>query len=259
LKKPEKQYVDKRLVASSFEASAATYEANAIVQREISGQLISLLRRHNLKDYSRVFEIGCCTGVLTELISCEGTIDYMYVNDIVPGFCELTRERIRDRVSSVEIIPGDVEGIVFPDKLGLVISSSTFQWMTDLPALFKKAHSALKPGSYLAFTIFGPGTMAEISEITGRSLNYHSSDTLAGMLKSGFRTISIHTEKRCLYFPTVRAILRHIQQTGVGGLGRTKWTREKLKAFEQQYISKFSSDFGVPVSYVSTFVLVEKI
>lgn len=255
----EKQHVDKRLVASSFEASASTYEASAIVQKEISGQLVRILERHGIVDYRRAFEIGCATGVLTRLICALGSIETLYVNDIVKEFCSTTRKRVMENTGYVEMLPGDIEGIQLPTQLDLVISSSTFQWMSDLPGLFGKIHNSLKPNGHLAFTIFGPGTMAEIAEITGRSLQYHSNDALAAMLDGNYRITSMHTEKKCLYFPTVRAVLRHIQQTGVGGLGRAKWTKAKLIEFERQYAELFLSDLGVPVSYVSTFILAEKL
>ncbi len=253
------QLVDKKLVASSFEASAATYEENALVQREISGQLMSLLERYDITGYKRVFEIGCCTGVLTGLICASGSVDALYVNDIVEEFCSITRQRVGGGAGDVELLPGDIEAVQFPRSLDLVISSSTFQWMSDLPRLFENISCSLQSKAHLAFTIFGPGTMTEIAQITGRSLLYYSEKDLLAMLEDRYSITSMHTETKCLYFPTVRAVLRHIQQTGVGGLGRAQWTKSRLRDFEQQYTKKFSADLGVPVTYVSTFVLAEKI
>lgn len=251
--------VDKKRIASSFERSAATYEESAIIQREISGQLMHILERYGIVDYRRVFEIGCCTGVLTGLICNSGSIDTLYVNDIVAEFCHTTRQRVTEKVTRVEMLPGDIENVQFPSRLDLVISSSTLQWITDLPRLLEVIYSALHEKGHLAFTIFGPGTMFEIAQITGRSLQYKSNDELCAMLHSKYKIMSMHTEKKCLYFPTVRAVLRHIQQTGVGGLGRASWTKKRLMEFEQRYAKEFSSDLGIPVSYVSTFVIAEKV
>ena len=254
--KPER--LDKNRVASRFRASAATYEQTAIVQQEISRQLIAMLDRFDIAACGRVLEIGCCTGILTELLCRRERIDRLFVNDIVPEFCTYTEKRIASQVGLVEGIPGDIERAELPHHLDLVVSSSTLQWMTDLPGLFGKLATSLSDQGHLVFSIFGPGTMGEIGTLTGRSLHYDSSEALAAMVEKYFRLISIHTERRCLYFPSVRAVLRHIRETGVGGVTGAPWTQGKLKDFEKQYIARFRTDEGLPVTYVSTFVIAEK-
>lgn len=258
MKTSHSERFDKSRIATRFKASGATYEQTAIVQKEISRQLIAMLDRFAITGYKRVLEIGCCTGILTELLCRMERIDRFFVNDIVPEFCAYTEKRIAPHVGQVIAIPGDIEQALLPQPLDLVISSSTFQWMTDLPGLLGKLATSLCDTGHLAFSIFSPGTMGEIGTLTGRSLHYYSSEALAIMVRRYFRLISIHTEQRCLYFPSVRAVLRHIRETGVGGVTGERWTQEKLKDFTQQYMGRFSTDDGLPVTYVSTFVIAEK-
>jgi hypothetical protein len=62
-----------------------------------------------------------------------------------------------------------------------------------------------------------------------------------------------------IFFPSARAILRHIKSTGVGGLGGGKgWTASRLKMFEQQYQEKFATAQGLPVSYSAITVIAQK-
>jgi malonyl-CoA O-methyltransferase len=249
------QHLDKQLVADSFKASAATYDENAIVQKEISLKLINYLHDCYPLHLSRVLEIGCCTGILTEMLVQAKEIKRMYLNDIVPEFCSKTSERIKGYVDQVDCIPGDIERCFLPEGLNLVISSATFQWMSDLPALFENIHNALCQEGYLVFSIFGPGTMQEISSLTGRSLQYHSRERLSEMVEKHFTIITMQNEIHQIFFPSVRSILQHIQRTGVGGIGRTKWMPGKYKEFEKQYSSRFASEKGYPVTYASTFVV----
>ncbi|MCP4338903.1 MAG: methyltransferase domain-containing protein [Desulfobulbaceae bacterium] len=258
MKKNNRPDLDKQLIADSFRASAATYDDNAIVQNEISRQLINFLQACDFINYSRVLEIGCCTGILTELLVENRDISTIYLNDIVPEFCAVTGGRIAKHVDQVERLPGDIEKCVLPGNLGLVISSATFQWMSDLPGLFRQIHSALRDDGYLVFSIFSPGTMAEMSELTGRSLQYHSRENLTEMLHNNFRVTSLQSGTKRIYFPTVRAVLQHIRQTGVGGIRRTKWLPGKYKEFEKQYKRRFGTDEGLPVTYSSTFVVAKK-
>lgn len=259
MKKGYFENVDKSRVASRFRTSAATYEQAAIVQKEISRQLIAMLDRFAIRGWARVLEIGCCTGILTELLCRTERIDRLFVNDIVAEFCTYTEKRVAPHVGLVQGIPGDIEQALLPPDLDLVISSSTFQWMADLRELIGKLAASLNGGGHLAFSIFGPETMGEIAALTGRSLRYHANEELLAMIRPNFRLISMHTEHRCLYFPTARAVLRHIKETGVGGLTGKRWTQGKLKEFAQQYSTRFMVDDGLPVTYVSTFVIAEKL
>ncbi len=252
------QHLDKQLVADSFKASAATYEENAIVQKEISRRLIHFLHEYYPLHLSRVLEIGCCTGILTEMLVSAKDIQRMYLNDIVPEFCSITGERIKEYVDRVDCIPGDIEKCFLPEHLDLIISSATFQWMADLPTLFKNIRDALRQKGFLIFSIFGPGTMQEISSLTGRSLQYHSHEILTEMIEEYFDIVKIQDEIRQIYFPDVRSVLQHIRLTGVGGLGRTKWMPGKYKEFSKQYTSRFASEKGYPVTYTSTFVVAAK-
>lgn len=258
LKTTTPQHLDKQLVADSFKASAATYDENAIVQKEISLQLIDYLHYCYPLHLSRVLEIGCCTGILTEMLVSAKDIQRIYLNDIVPEFCTKTGERIKRYVDKVDCIPGDIERCLLPEGLNLVISSATFQWMSDLPALLKNIHNALCEEGYLVFSIFGPGTMKEISSLTGRGLQYHSPERLAEMVEKHFNVITLQNENRQIFFTNVRSVLQHIRRTGVGGLGRTKWMPGKFKEFEKQYTSRFASEKGYPVTYASTFVVAKK-
>ncbi len=250
--------LDKQRVAQSFKASATTYDENATVQRQISRQLVNLLQGVSIGGLGRVLEIGCCTGILTELLVDQWQIDTLHLNDIVEEFCTATSNRIAGRVKHLQILPGDIEQCSLPAELDMVISSATLQWMTDLPALLARIHSALGDSGYVVFSIFGPGTMGEIGALTGRSLAYHSPDAIKQMVADCFRLISLHSEITKIYFPGVREVLQHIRQTGVGGLGGSTALSGKFKEFSRQYYDRFASDKGFPVTYNSTFVIAEK-
>ncbi len=258
MKAPHLQKLDKQLIAESFKASAETYENNAFVQQGIGRKLVRYLQDIDSIDYKKVLEIGCCTGILTEHLVGINKINTLYLNDIVPEFCSTTSIRVAERVGRVELMPGDIEKCPLPVDLGLIVSSATFQWISDLPALIGKIHGALHDNGYLVFSIFGPGTMREISELTGRSLQYFSEANLSEMLHDIFHIKLLQSETEQIYFPTVREVLKHIRQTGVGGVGRSKWMPGKFKVFEKQYLNRFSSDKGLSVTYASTFVVARK-
>jgi malonyl-CoA O-methyltransferase len=250
--------LDKQRIADSFKASGPTYEEHALVQKEISRQLIDLLPDAVPINPGRVLEIGCCTGILTELLVAKRSIGTLYVNDLVQDFCTATARRIAGRVGRIECLAGDIETCLLPGKLSLVLSSATLQWIADLPVLLGKIHAALDDGGHLLFSILGPGTMAEVSALTGRSLHYHTRDELLAMLAGSFRVTALQSTTRRLFFPTVRAVLQHIRRTGVGGIGQGGWLPGKYKDFARQYQSRFATELGVPVTYASIFIVAVK-
>lgn len=247
--------IEKEHVARCFKASSATYEEHAVVQKEMSHELVSLLLQHNHESYSKVLEIGCCTGVLTEQLCRNLTMETLIVNDLVTDFCSLTKERVQNLAAQIETFPGDIESLILPRHLDLVVSSATFQWINDFPGLLQRFSSALQPNGWLAFSIFSPGTMQEISQLTGRGLQYIENDELVTMVAKYFQVAVTQVRKHVLFFPGVRAVLRHIRQTGVGGVGHPRWTATAFRRFEKEYINRFSSSNGVPVTYVATHII----
>lgn len=254
--------LNKSRVAASFKASSATYEEHAVVQKDVSLRLLSLLDgvAQNLqKTFPVALEIGCCTGFLTAELVNRFCIQTIYLNDLVKDFCLLSAARIDSVVTNAEILDGDIEGVSLPNNLDLVISSATLQWMTDLCSLVKKVSLALEPGGLFVFSIFGPGTMKEIETLTGRCLNYQSAEDIYQSVGRYFDILKTHQEQHVLYFPTVRGVLRHIKATGVGGLGqKERWTHSRFRQFELAYVSQFGTDEGLPVTYDSIYLIAQK-
>ncbi|MCK9174600.1 MAG: methyltransferase domain-containing protein [Desulforhopalus sp.] len=249
---------DKALIASSFAASLGTYEEHAGVQLALAQRLLDMVCEYpGDVSWRRVLEVGCGTGWLAERLVARRMPEYLYLNDIAPELCAYAARRLHAEPCLVESLAGDIETLELPVELQLVFSSSTLQWIEDLPALFQHVHQALVPGGILAFSIFAPGTMGEITALSGRGLHYFDRPQLSAMLK-GFTILAEETVQQRSYFPSLLALLRHIRNTGVGGLSRAHWTRASLSRFEKQYRDEFGTAEGLPVTWRAHFFVVEK-
>ncbi len=254
--------LDKIRVAASFQASRATYEEHAVVQKAVSMHLLSLLENVLPKanrNFPAVLEIGCCTGFLSEELVRRFSVQAILLNDLVRDFCLLSASRVGSAVQKVEILDGDIESISLPEHLDLVISSSTLQWMEDLPLLIERIAQALAFQGICAFSIFGPGTMKEIGQLTGRSLCYRSEADICELVSRKFEILASDQEQHVLNFPSVRGVLRHIRATGVSGVGqKERWTHSRFRQFEQEYADEFCTDAGLPVTYDSIYIVAQK-
>ncbi len=253
------KYIDKNRIARSFSRGKSTYDDNAKIQQRVSRKLIKKLAKYSEISLKNVLEIGCCTGTLTELMLSSCNVEKLYLNDLVPSFYDEVKQRLGG-MDQVKIIPlfGDVETLALPENLDLIISSATFQWLVDLERLFKRLASALNDKGFLAFSIFGPGTLCEFRELTNVGLPYSSVGTLLDMMDRYFYIEEEETVKDQLFFSSPRDILRHLQATGVSGVEDYRWTPGKLREFEREYAERFGTASGIPVTYMSSYVIASK-
>jgi malonyl-ACP O-methyltransferase BioC len=251
--------LNKERIAHCFRQAITTYDLHATVQRQVSDRLLALAGQVPAISYEQVMEIGCCTGMLTEMLCRQHRVDTLFLNDLVPDFSASVSARIpEERMPHLLPFFGDIETLPLPDDLSLAISSATFQWLADLPGFFQRLAPALREDGFLAFSIFGPGTLAEFTELTGVGLDYRSSEEIAGLLEKDFILEQMETEQNRLLLPAPRDVLHHLRATGVGGVRDYCWTKSGLRCFEREYLSRFGTPEGVPVTYVSTCFIARK-
>ena len=255
----EKESIDKDIIARSFSRGKTTYNDNAKIQQRVSLKLVKELAKYPQIKTGKVLEIGCCTGILTELLLSAYHVEKLYLNDLVSSFHDSVIQRIGESPNT-EIHPffGDIEELSLPDNLDLVISSSTFQWLANLDTLFERIAASLNDEGLLAFSIFGPGTLIEFKELTGIGLNYSSIGAILDIMERYFHIEEEETVKDQLFFSSPRDILKHLQATGVSGVKKHQWTPGSLRQFEREYAEKFGTASGIPVSYVSSYIIGSK-
>ncbi len=250
---------DKERIARCFRQALATYNDHAIVQRQVGRRLLTLTDEFSDIRYERALEIGCGTGLLTHELCRQKAVATLFLNDLVADFLPLVVMGLPERQGPV-LCPcfGDIETIPLPSDLNLIISSSSFQWLADLPRFFQTLSRSLQAGGFLVFSLFGPGTLAEFRELTGVGLDYRRAEELAAILARDFIVERVVEERIPLLLPNPRALLHHLRATGVGGAREYRWSKKGLQRFEQEYQARFGADGGVVASFVALFFVVRK-
>lgn len=241
--------MNKSLIKKRFAKNLATYNDNAVVQKRMAEKLCSLLKNSK---YEKVLEIGCGTGLLTEILSKQISYKTYIANDLIES-CEEYINRID---SNLIFSAGDVEKNVAQNtnKYDLIISNAVFQWIDDIGGLISKLYNSLEDGGCLFFSTFGDENFCEISSILGTMLKYRSRKNFEEILQK--YKYEIYEEKIVLDFATPVDVLNHIKKTGVNAISEVHWTKTDM----QNFVSKYNNltENSPKLTYNPLYVVIKK-
>jgi malonyl-CoA O-methyltransferase len=155
------QHISKHKIRRAFDRAANSYDAAAVLQKEVCRRLLEKL------DYIRlspqlILDAGVGTGeAVTPLMQ-----RYKKSRLVALDLSERMLAKALAHGSLMrkpELVCADIEQLPFCESsFDLVFSSLTLQWCNDLPATLAELLRVLKPGGLLMFATFGPQTLQEL-------------------------------------------------------------------------------------------------
>lgn len=242
--------IDKSLVKKRFKKSLRTYDENAIVQKKMAKELISLLPK---KEYNKIFEIGCATGLLTKEIADKLIFSELYLNDLV----EESKKYVQEIYKKCNFIAGDIENINLNKKYNLIISNACLQWCSNIEDTLSKLINALDDGGILAISIFGEDNLKEIKSIFNIGNEISSISSMENFLNTQ-KIIIKKEDKIKIDFETPMEVLKHLKYTGTNAIKEIKLTKTKLKDFEQKYKENYTQNNKVYLTYNPIYIICTK-
>ncbi|GJM65068.1 malonyl-ACP O-methyltransferase BioC [Persicobacter diffluens] len=240
--------INKELVQSRFRDSLQTYDEAAFVQAEMAEHLSGLIRQYIPENNPRCLEIGCGSGMLSRRMP-HDQIDQYWGNDLVNESLPIIRQYRPD----LHPLPGDIEQLLLPDELDLIVSGSTFQWVQQPEAFYQKLHRQMLPGRLLCFSTFGPENCREIRQLTGQGLHYQAIESYPKLMPD-FELLHAEETTYTLYFENAREVLRHIKATGVNGLQASMKVADLMR-FQREYQKQFQVPKGVSLTYHAIYII----
>ncbi|MBK1649493.1 malonyl-ACP O-methyltransferase BioC [Rhabdochromatium marinum] len=159
-KAPAEQ-IDKAAARRSFERAASSYEAAAVLQREISQRLLERLDYVRLQP-NTVLDLGCGTGLALDDLCRRYRGAQVLALDFALGMLAQARRRGYWR-NRPRALCADMDRLpLAADSVDLIVSNATLQWSNDLSGCFAELHRVLRPNGLLLFTTFGPDTLIEL-------------------------------------------------------------------------------------------------
>ncbi len=249
--------IDPRAVRRHFARAASTYDAAAVLQREIGTRLAERLDAMKLAPHS-VLDAGCGTGdAQAELAARYPSARYVGLDVALPMVAAArTKAGLRRSAlarifapfaggrsaSGPSFVCADIATMPFAaGTFDLLWSNLSLQWVGDLPSALAEMNRVLAVEGLAMFTTFGPDTLKELraafSEVDGnehvsRFVDMHDVGDM--MVAAGFGDPVMEMEMMTLTYAAAGAMLRDLKAIGATNaavarpralMGRRRWER----------------------------------
>jgi malonyl-CoA O-methyltransferase len=248
--------IDRRKVRESFHRQASDYDDYAVVQRAVVDNLIALVQTEGVRP-ARLLDIGAGTGRLLAKLRDLYPGTAAVGADLALGMCVTAAER------GGTVVNADAEKLPFAENsFDLVLSTSTYQWLTSLHTAFAEVRRVLAPGGLFCFALFGERTLCELRDSyrealgggAGRSHSFFSQAYVLDALQcAGFAKARVKSELEVEYHPDVPELLRSLKKIGAGsaspvsakGLSERRVMLDMMAVYRERY----QRDDSVPATY----------
>lgn len=261
----------KQGIRRNFARRAASYDRHAAVQRFMAQEL---LRRVGgaVARASRILEIGCGTGYLTEQLRLANPRALLVALDLDPALVKRAQARIAPD-PKVAWVVADAEAWGGRGGFDLVIANASFQWLTRPEAALSAFYRSLNPGRTLAFSSLGPRTFQELgaSLVTAAgSLGMAATPTIPAqsfldpeawtrlLNQAGFGQVDILREQLTVSFPSVVQFLKDLQATGATNPRPRPFSPRLLREFTARYKAIYGNNSSIPATYEIIWAVAQK-
>lgn len=255
----ERYALEKRAIAKSFSAAAASYDANAFLQQEVGKRLLERLDYMKLTP-ERILDIGSGTGACTRALQKRFPKARVFGLDLAFGMAREAQRR-RGWFAKEQYLCADAERLPFATgSVDLVVSNLAFQWLAEPEIAFSEIQRVLKPNGLLLFSSFGPDTLKELRAAwatvddrihVNRFMDMH--DVGDAMVRARLADPVMDMEALVLTYKEVPALLRELKGIGAhninAGRSHALTTPAQLKQMMTAYENFRRADGSVPATW----------
>ncbi len=260
--------IDKARMRASFDRAAASYDAAAVLQREVRMRMLARLDLIKLAP-ALILDAGCGTGHASHALAERFPGADVVSLDIALGMLRMTqasRPGLRARIARwlgldrQQLVCADIERLPLASaSTGLVWSNLALQWCNDLDLAFTEAQRVLQPGGLFMFSTLGPDTLKELRTAAAagsghvhvsRFIDMH--DIGDALVRAGFTAPVLDVERFTLTYDDALAAMRDLKAIGAHnaaagrsrGLGGRGFLQRLVEGYEQ-----FRQQGKLPATY----------
>jgi len=255
----ENLHIDKHRTRQAFDRAASSYDAHAAIQRHVADHLVESLDVMNLTPRT-IIDIGAGTGYCAGALRRRYTRAQLLLVDFSAAMLEAARAKAPRWRSRQRYICADAEGLPFADaSADIVFSSLTFQWCSNLDAVFAECRRVLKPEGLFIFSSLGPDTLHELRAAwrvvdaaprVNPFIDMH--DVGDALVRAGFAGPVLECDVLTATYDDATAVMRDLRGIGavntLGGRKRGLSTRNDIRRMSEAY-DTFRIDGRIPATY----------
>ena len=249
-------FIDKARARASFGRAAESYDAAAILQKQVREEMLGRLDLVKLAP-TTILDAGCGTGMASlalqkkypkaQLVSLDFALPMLKkTRDVCAATNFLSQVKNLFSHKQHSLICADIEALPLANaSVELIWSNLAIQWCNDLDAALQAFHRVLKPEGLLMFSTFGPDTLKELRVAThqenttsvSRFIDMH--DIGDALVRAGFSAPVLDVERFTLTYDDVKSVMRDLKSIGAHNatLGRNRGLAGKgfLQKIETSY------------------------
>jgi malonyl-CoA O-methyltransferase len=148
-------------VAQQFSRAAESYERGAGLHRHVAARLVEMLPEPDGSEAWRILEVGCGTGVLTDLIRRRYPEATLCAIDVAAGMTRYLRE-MHPNDKLLECVVADARTFASDRPFDLVVSSSSLHWAAPLSETMANLGRLTRAGRRLVAAVMVEHTLREL-------------------------------------------------------------------------------------------------
>jgi len=194
------------------------------LHRHVAARLVEMMPDNEGGVPSRILEVGCGTGVLTDEVRRRYPESVLCVLDVAEGMIACVRERW-GADPRMEFVTGDVRSYVPRQPVALIVSSSALHWALPLDRTLSMLGRCLTPAGELCMALMLDGTLGELHSIRrqvapGKIPPGHlptRSEVLSAVRVAGLTVSSLESESIHSHYHSADDCLRTLHAQGLTG------------------------------------------
>jgi len=255
-------------VRRAFGRAARSYDAAAVLQREIGGRMLERLDYIRL-DPSRILDLGCGTGAWLGPLGRRYSGARLFGIDLALPMLRTAAARdtfLRRLIGrpTAGLVCAEATALPLADaSVDLVWSNLMLQWLPDPEPALAEVWRVLRPGGLIMFSSFGPDTLMELRHAfagerhsaVNRFVDMH--DIGDALVRLRYADPVIDMERLQLTYADLEGVVgdlraigaTHLQggrSRGLGGRGRWARARERYEGFRR-------ADGRLPATYETVY------
>ncbi len=242
-------------VCARFAAAARTYHDESSLQRTVASKLAASILP--MEQIDCLLEIGCGTGLLTELLR-RGLPDAaIHALDIARPMIDQAKDRIGEHRMHWHV--ADARQFCPDRDFPLIISSSALHWMTPVSETIKRLAGMLEPGGNFVSALMVKGTFEELHSAreylfpskTAKVCLPPAEEILEAIAAAGLRIESSRQEVLMERYDSACGFFRSLNRQGVTGMADNRCSllnptelRKLILYYDQQFAAPAGGVFA---------------